>query len=299
MPNVNDNPNNPDPVSPPLSGRSGLLANLADLARASFQNRSLPALIVSRSGAFLAAGAAAVAEATFTPSAVVESLQKLVKGVLLSAEGYRAPELLREVCSAVFLRLEIKERSKDEKLDAVGNAPMLEGAALALLQAYNEDPRARAVLPASTMDLLKDLAELQLRDEVLKALRGPCEVMEGAVHETQHRVSSFIRTNLPLALAVAERSPLLLAVLAPAQAFVSGPALRGQETRKVTEKAHEEGRAIGRAEGAAEAKAEALKTTAHASGPTVNLNPVVASPPAAPVDPDPATPSRRSRTRMG
>ena len=95
------------------------LRALADLARASFQNRSLPALIVSRSGAFLAAGAAAVAEATFTPSAVVESLQKLVKGVLLSAEGYRAPELLREVCSAVFLRLEIKERSKEEKLDAV------------------------------------------------------------------------------------------------------------------------------------------------------------------------------------
>lgn len=302
MPTDNSPPGNPPPDSNPdnpnagLNGRTGLMARIGDLIRAGTGViGALPVLMVLRSGVLRSVGQADKPEPTQTPSTLVETLQALIKAVLVTSEGHRMPELLRLLLSALLLRLRISE-SIGQDLDAVGNAHQLEPAALAIVQAYVEEPRARALLPDTTPDILKDLAELQFRSELLEELRGPTALLEGGVYEVQHRVNQFIRQHVVSLAPLAAQIPRLRGVLAPAQGFVSGPAFKGQETQKVKAKAREEGRAEGRAE--AEAEARRQPPAAGGAAAVVNLQTAPAVTP--PADP-PATPAppRTTSRRTG
>lgn len=289
----NPPPNNPDPS---LSGRTGILSRIGALIReGGAVVAALPTLMVLRGGVLQPVGAAAKPEATQTPSAVVEYLQQLLKSVLVATEAWRAPELVRYFLSALLLRMRVGE-NEGKGLDTIGNAHLLEPAVMALVQAYEEEPRARSLLPETTPELLKDLAELRFREEVLRELLGPSAALEGGVNVVQHRLNTFLRANLPHLQALAAQSPRLSEVLKPAQSFVSGPALKGQETRKVKGQAFEDGRAQGRAE----AEAAALKRTP-AGGPaatvlTVNT-PAAGPTPAPSVEPTaaPLDPSAQAR----
>lgn len=293
----NSPPNNPPP--PPnnpnaeLSGRTGLLARIGDLIRAGTGViGALPVLMVLRSGVLQPASVAGKPEETQTPGTLVEYLQALLKGVLVASEGHRLPELLRLLLSAVLLRLRISESGP--KLDAVGNAHLIEPAVLAIVQAYNEEPRVRALLPDTTTEILKDVAELRFREEVLKELRSPATQVEGGVREVQHRLDQFIRQHVTNLGPLAGQIPRLCDVLSPAQSFVSGPAFKGQETQKATAKAREEGRAEGRAE--AEARRQPPVSGGGATVVNLQTAPAVTPPadaPAAPAQPPAA--NRRAK----
>lgn len=289
--NIPNNPpkNNPDP---PLSGRTGILSRIGALIReGGAVVAALPTLMVLRGGVLRPVGAAAQPEATQTPNAVVEYLQQLLKSVLVAAEAWRAPELVRYFLSALLLRMRIGE-NEGKGLDAVGNAHLLEPAVMSLVLAYEEDPRARALLPETTPDLLKDLAEMRFREEVLRELVGPSAALQGGVNVVQQRLNTFLRENLPHLQSLAAQSPRLFEVLKPAQSFVSGPALKGQETRKVKDQAFEDGRAQGRAE--AEAEAARRPQGGGPAATVLNVNTPAAGPTPAP-SAEPAEPSAQAR----
>lgn len=278
----------PPPPAEPPEGVTGQLSRLTSLLDNGSEvlTPALPKNLVDRGGQVEAAGAAAVPESTQPASAVVEHMQQRLLPVFLGKEGHRLPSLMRSFTSVSVLRMNIKERA-GQGLDSVGNAEQLEGASLCLLAAYDEDPRARALLRESTPDFINALARLRFLKDNYSILLGACEIVRGAVVAQEHEVNDFVRDGMLRLGSLEDLSPRMRNLLQPARAFVSGPAQKGQETKHDRDKAFKAGYDKARAEEALRVASGAAKANFAPGAPAA----------AEPAPAPPAEPVNRRRTR--
>lgn len=282
----------PGPIPPqaePPEGVTGQLSRLTYLLDngSELLTPPLPPKLVDRGGQVEAAGAATVPEPTQPASVIVEQMQQRLLPVFVGKEGHRLSTLMRSFTSVSFLRMNIKERAGQGKdKDSVGNAEQLEGSALCLLAAFDEDPRARALLREETPAFINALARLRFLKDNHSILLGACETVRGAVVEQEHLVNEFVRDGMMRLGSLEGLSPRMRNLLQPARAFVSGPALKGQETKHDRDKAFQAGVDKARAEEAI--RLAASKSAVEGAKPTF-----AASPPAEPT----AKPVSRRRPR--
>lgn len=301
MPGPNDNPNT-DPVNDPLKdllkteGMSDLLAQLArqvSEGKGAFAH-ALPDKMVWRGGVLLPADPAAQPEPSKPRSAVLEEIATLYREVFVEGKSQRLPLLLR--CSLGVCQLSLNQpEDVGLGLSHVGNSAALEPGALSLALAYEQDPRARAVLPPNlSQNVMNTLAALRYFQELRDTADGFAEFMDRVLAVQQHKALDLVRDGVSRVGSLITHSPGLDTTLAPAQHVITAAAEKAQDTKRSNKAAHAEGRRIGIAEGRAAARAEEAARQTQATGANITVS--ASGPPAAApviVNPAPAAEPRK------